>query len=64
MEYGTIMEYIELHRKQILDHINFLKLRNPPHWYIAKDLESTYSGWMYDKNLKPLVEEYINKYRK
>lgn len=61
--YATTEEYINEHRKIIVDHINFLNLRNPPKWFIARDIESTYSGWMHDKNLKPLVEEYINKYR-
>lgn len=56
-------DYIFEHERTIVNHINFIKQRNPPKWYIAQDLESNFGGWRYDENLAKLVDKYIEMYR-
>lgn len=59
---NAIAEYISEHERTIINHINFIKKRNPPKWYIAKDIESNFGGWRFDKNLANLVDKYIKMY--
>ena len=58
----AIAEFDEFHKQIITDHINFLKLRNPPKRYIIKDLQNTFAGWLSDKKLSKLVKAYIEMY--
>lgn len=58
----AIAEFDDFHKQIIADHVNFLKLRNPPKWYIVKDLQNTFAGWLSDKKLAKLVKAYIEMY--
>ena len=59
----AIAEYVAEHERTIVNHINFIKQRNPPKWFIAQDLESNFGGWRFDKNLAKIVDKYIEMYR-